>query len=54
MCRSLIEAKPAQEYKILDLGIKMCKCSILTAIASGYAGHDPQGGFAIEVFTVLY
>ena len=26
----------------------MCKCSILTAIASGYAGRDPQGGFAIE------
>ena len=31
----------------------MCKCSILTAIASGYAGRDPQGGFAIEAFTVL-
>ena len=23
----------------------MCKCLILTAIASGYAGRDPQGGF---------
>ena len=29
----------------------MCKCSILTAIASGYAGRDPQGGFAMEAFT---
>jgi len=25
--------------------MKMCKCSILTSIASGYAGRDPQGGF---------
>ena len=32
----------------------MCKCSILTAIASGYAGRDPQGGFAMEAFKVLY
>ena len=32
--------------------MKMCKCSILTAIASGYAGRDPQGGFAIEAFKV--
>ena len=31
----------------------MCKCSILTAIASGYAGRDPQGGFAMEAFKVL-
>ena len=30
----------------------MCKCSILTAIASGYAGHNPQGGLAIEGFKV--
>ena len=30
----------------------MCKCSILTAIASGYAGRDPQGGLAIEAFKV--
>ena len=32
----------------------MCKCSILTAIASGYAGRDPQGGFAIEAFTFFF
>ena len=32
----------------------MCKCSILTAIASGYAGRDPQGGFAMKAFKVLY
>ena len=25
--------------------MKICKCSILTAIASGYTGRDPQGGF---------
>ena len=31
----------------------MCKCSILTAIASGYAGRDPQGGFAMEAFKVF-
>ena len=31
----------------------MCKCSILTAIASSYAGRDPQGGLAIEVFKVF-
>ena len=30
----------------------MCKCSILTAIASGYAGRDPRGGLAIKAFTV--
>jgi len=24
-----------------------------TAIASGYAGRDPQGGFAIEAFKVF-
>jgi len=24
-----------------------------SAIASGYAGRDPQGGFAMEAFTVL-
>ena len=33
------------KYEISELLIKMCKCSILTAIASGYAGRDPQGGF---------
>jgi len=33
------------KYGISELLIKMCKCSILTAIASGYAGRDPQGGF---------
>ena len=30
----------------------MCKCSILTAIASGYVGRDPQGGLAIKAFKV--
>ena len=42
------------KYEISELLIKMCKCSSLTAIASGYAGRDPQGGFAMEAFKVLY
>ena len=33
--------------------MKMCKCSILTAIESGYAGRDPQGGYAMEAFKVF-
>ena len=33
------------KYRIIELKNEMCKCSILTAIASGYAGRDPQGGF---------
>ena len=41
----LIEAKPAHKIKNFRFRMKMCKCSILTAIASGYAGRDPQGGF---------
>ena len=32
------------KYRILDLRIKMCKCSILTAIAIGYAGRDHKEG----------
>ena len=32
----------------------MCKWSILTAIASGYAGRDPQGGFCDRSVYVLY
>ena len=31
----------------------MCKCSILTAIASGYAGRDPQGGCNIPNFLLF-
>ena len=40
----LIELKPAQKYRILDFKIKDCKLLNSTAIASGYAGRDPQGG----------
>ena len=43
--RRLIEAKPTHKIKNFIFRMKMCKCSILTAIASGYAGRDPQGGF---------
>ena len=32
------------KYRILDFKIKECKLLNSTAIASGYAGRDPQGG----------
>ena len=48
----LIEVQPAHKIKNLRSRMKMCKCSILTAIASGYAGRDPQGGLAIKAFKV--
>ena len=42
-----------KEYEILEL--KNINVQVLnsSAIASGYAGRDPQGGFAMEAFTVL-
>ena len=41
----LIELEPAhKKYKILELKNKECNVLNTTAIASGYAGHDPQGG----------
>jgi len=35
-------------YRILDLRIKNVQVLNSSAIASGYAGRDPQGGFAME------
>ena len=49
---SLIELKPA--HKIQNFRSKNKDVQVLnsTAIASGYAGRDPQGGFAIEAFKI--
>ena len=49
----LIEAKPAQRIEILEL--KNINVQVLnsSAIASGYAGRDPQGGFAMEALLVF-
>ena len=33
-----------QKYRFLELKNKECKVLNTTAIASGYTGHDPQGG----------
>ena len=41
-----------QEYIILELKNKECKMLNSTAIASGYAGRDPQGGTSDESFLV--
>ena len=44
----MIEAKPAQkirDYRTYNKNVQVLNSS---AIASGYAGRDPQGGFAIE------
>ena len=49
----MIEALPTHKIQNFRFRMKMCKCSILTAIASGYAGRDPQGGFAMEAFKVF-
>ena len=47
----VIEVKPARrKYKILELKNKECKVLNTTAIASGYTGHDPQGGTSDESF----
>jgi len=34
----------------LKFKIETCKILNTTAIASGYAGRDPQGGLAMKVF----
>ena len=40
----LIEVLPAQKYRISEHKNKGCKVLNSTAIASSYAGRDPQGG----------
>ena len=44
----MIEAKPA--HKLQNIKFKKGDVQVLnsSAIASGYAGRDPQGGFAME------
>ena len=46
----VIEALPTQKYRISDLKMKQYKMLNSTAIASGYAGRDPQGGTSDESF----
>ena len=52
--QNLIELKPA--HKIQNFRSKNKDVQVLnsTAIASGYAGRDPQGGLAIEAFKVFF
>ena len=47
----MIEVEPAHKYSISDCKIKECKLLNSTAIASGYAGHDPQGGTSDRSFS---
>ena len=44
MNKSLIELEPAQKYEISELKNRDVQVLNSTAIASGYAGRDPQGG----------
>ena len=48
----LIEVLPAQKYRISELLKQQCKVLNSTAIASGYAGRDPQGGTSDRSFLV--
>ena len=41
------------KYEIIELKKEDVQVLNSSAIASGYAGRDPQGGFAMEAFTVL-
>ena len=50
----MIEAKPAHKIKNFRSKNKDVQVLNSTAIASGYAGRNPQGGFAMEAFKVLY
>ena len=38
------------ENDSLEIKIETCKVLNTTTIASGYAGHDPQGGTSNESF----
>ena len=52
MTRPVIELEPAQKirnFRTLNRDVQVLNS---TAIASGYAGRDPQGGLAIEAFKV--
>ena len=42
------------EYKISELLKQQCKVLNSTAIASGYAGRDPQGGTSDGIFLVSF
>jgi len=44
----VIEAKPAQKIRNFRTYNKNEQVLNSSAIASGYAGRDPQGGFAME------
>ena len=48
----MINFEPAQKYEISELKNRDVQVLNSTAIASGYAGRDPQGGLAIEAFKV--
>ena len=42
-----------KKYEIIELKNKLVQVLNTSAIASGYAGRDPQGGFAIEALRVF-
>ena len=48
----MIEVEAAHKYRILELKNRDVQVLNSTAIASGYAGRDPQGGLAIKAFKV--
>ena len=48
----MIEVLPAQKYRISELLKQQYKVLNSTAIASGYAGHDPQEGTSDGSFLV--
>ena len=49
----MIEFRPAnRKYRISELKNKECKVLNTTAIASGYANRDPQGGTSDGSFLV--
>ena len=50
----MIEADLHTKYEIIELKKGDVQVLNSSAIASGYVGRDPQGGFAMEAFTVLY
>ena len=50
----LIEAKPAQKIRNFRSINKNMQVLNSSAIASGYAGRDPQGGFCDRSVYVLY
>ena len=46
----LIEVEPAHKIQNFKSKNRMCKVLNSTAIASGYAGRDPQGGTSDRSF----